>query len=178
MPRIYTKQPLAERFWSKVEKTGDGCWLWTAYKTSEGYGAFRVGGVIEKAHRVAFVLGGGVLATGQVVMHICDRPSCCNPDHLRAGTIQENNLDRDQKGRQRTPRGEVHYARQSPDRLARGMRHGCALLTDADVLAIRQRYRAGDARLKDLAQEYSMSITTIHEIVSGQTWRHLLTLPT
>lgn len=34
-------KPIAERFWSKVNKTVD-CWLWTASTTRGGYGQFGI----------------------------------------------------------------------------------------------------------------------------------------
>jgi hypothetical protein len=43
-----------ERFWSKVDQaSGDGCWLWTASRFRLGYGAFRLDGRNQTAHRVA-----------------------------------------------------------------------------------------------------------------------------
>lgn len=37
---------LAERFWSKVDRSGgsDGCWVWTRARNTWGYGSFGGGG--------------------------------------------------------------------------------------------------------------------------------------
>jgi hypothetical protein len=37
------KKPLAERYWSKVDKSGgpDACWPWTAGRSAGGYGILR-----------------------------------------------------------------------------------------------------------------------------------------
>ncbi len=43
---------LAERFWSRVNKT-DGCWEWTAAKNRDGYGRFRVDGHRPSAHQAS-----------------------------------------------------------------------------------------------------------------------------
>src|SRR5688500_648059 len=56
MPRKYTRRPLAERFWEKVEKT-DTCWLWRARTMPRGYGVVGIGtGKTFLAHRVAYEL--------------------------------------------------------------------------------------------------------------------------
>lgn len=96
-------QTEAERFWSKVDKSGD-CWLWTSSSDQHGYGQFMVwrGGTPQrwKAHRYAL----GLLEPGDsshVVMHICDNPPCVNPAHLRIGTQRENMGDMWEKGRAR-----------------------------------------------------------------------------
>lgn len=40
---------LMERVWSRVRKEPDGCWLWTAGRTSEGYGQVHRGHTIHLA---------------------------------------------------------------------------------------------------------------------------------
>ena len=85
-----------ERFWSKVNKDKD-CWEWTAALNENGYGRFYLDGKEYRAHRWIFIQLNKW--EPEVVMHTCDNPSCVNPDHLRGGTIEENNKDRDEKGR-------------------------------------------------------------------------------
>jgi hypothetical protein len=47
------RRPLAERFWKKVEKQpGDGCWLWTGAKNSDGSGRILVGLRLVSVNRV------------------------------------------------------------------------------------------------------------------------------
>jgi hypothetical protein len=85
-----------ERFWSKVDVSNpDGCWPWTDSLTPDGYGRFSVGSKETQtklaAHRVAKTLSMGEdIPDGKIVMHMCDNPPCCNPDHLGVATHQEN----------------------------------------------------------------------------------------
>jgi hypothetical protein len=46
----------------------------------------------------------GDIPAGKIVLHRCDNPKCCRPDHLQIGTIADNNHDRDAKGRTVTRR--------------------------------------------------------------------------
>ena len=87
-----------ERFWAKVDKSGD-CWLWTASKTKEGYGYFRFDGAMRKAHRMSWLLTNGEIPEGMLVCHTCDNPSCVNPKHLWLGTNRDNMDDMNAKGR-------------------------------------------------------------------------------
>lgn len=83
--------------------------------------------------------------------------------------------------------GDAHYARTSPERLARGDRsgarlhpdrlprgsaHGMAKLTEADAAAILAAVARGD-RPGTLAAVYGVRATAISDIVLGRTWRHV-----
>jgi hypothetical protein len=96
--------PASTRLWLRVQ-TGDvdACWPWTGHRNELGYGAIQVGGRLLKVHRVAYQTTVGPIPAGLVVMHTCDNPPCCNPAHLRLGTVAENNADRHAKGRSVVP---------------------------------------------------------------------------
>lgn len=80
------------RFWSKVEIAGpDACWNWTAARlVNGGYGAFRLKGETKRAHRIAYFLMKGDLVPGLELLHTCNNPRCCNPNHLVQDTHAEN----------------------------------------------------------------------------------------
>lgn len=95
-----------ERFLSKVVRVPwSGCWIWNASLKSSGYGAFRLTSkagerpLIVRAHRFSFEMFKGPL-NGLYVLHTCDVRCCVNPDHLFAGTQQDNVDDMVAKGRQ------------------------------------------------------------------------------
>jgi len=93
------------RFWPKVKIRGpDECWLWRAKAKIRGYGQIFAWGRPQYAHRIAYALGKGPLALGDHVLHKCDVPLCCNPNHLFLGDQVANMKDRFAKGRIRVQR--------------------------------------------------------------------------
>ena len=102
MPR---KTPLADRFWSKVQKQESGCWIWTGTRTRDGgYGQIRLPGLyapligpMRLAHRVAYELLVGPIPAGLVLDHLCRNRRCVNPAHLEPVT-QRVNIQRGETG--------------------------------------------------------------------------------
>ena len=80
-----------ERFYAKVEKTA-GCWLWTAYRNTDGYGVLGVAGRLVRAHRFAYELLVGSIPRGLQIDHLCRVRHCVNPAHLEVVTQRENTL--------------------------------------------------------------------------------------
>jgi len=183
------------RFWSKVDKSAgpDGCWLWTAGKFRQGYGCFDVAGKSVKAHRTAYTLTNGQIphdgsAHGLCVCHRCDNPPCCNPAHLFLGTHIDNVRDRENKGRNNPPRGDKHFSRLYPDRVARGNRnganthpecvlrgerHGRAKITAAQVIEIRTLYAAGGLTQPQLGERFGLDRSAISLILRRKNWKHI-----
>ncbi len=182
MPRAVMLPSL--RFWAKVNKSSGpipshrvelgACWLWTGGKSLDGYGRFRVGrasaGTIQ-AHRWPLeTFLGRALREGTVACHHCDNPSCVRPEHLFEGTQLENERDKQTKGR--TPRGERHGRHTRPEATARGSRSGRAKLTEAQVLAIRDRVACGESQAA-IARSLGVTPTIVSRILRGKIWKHL-----
>jgi len=84
--------PLSERFWPRVDTTGE-CWLWSGPVSQHGYGILGVDGERTDAHRVAYALSKGPITAGQVIRHSCDTPRCVRPAHLLEGSQRDNIID-------------------------------------------------------------------------------------
>lgn len=92
---------LAVTFWDRLAGTDDpdACWYFTGWLDKDSYGILMAGGRHQRAHRVAWALVNGPIPEGLSVLHHCDRPPCCNPSHLYAGTQLENMADAMERGR-------------------------------------------------------------------------------
>lgn len=76
------------------------CLTFTGAKLPKGgHGQIWENGKPVLTHRVAFEYKYGSIPEGMVVMHLCDNPACCNPDHLTLGTPKDNAHDAILKGR-------------------------------------------------------------------------------
>jgi hypothetical protein len=99
LPTAQAKE-IEYRFWPKV-KRGEPheCWLWAAKARLREYGSIHAWKRPQYAHRIAYALVRGDLRLGDYVLHKCDTPLCCNPDHLFLGDQVANMKDRYAKGR-------------------------------------------------------------------------------
>lgn len=86
------------RFWAKIAVTANPnrCWAWLA---TGAYGMFRIGQKMYLAHRIAYLLVKGEDPSEMELLHSCDNPKCCNPEHLSPGTHWDNMQDMAEKGR-------------------------------------------------------------------------------
>ena len=81
----------------------DSCWPWLGRRDVNGYGRYNAGRFqeyIQQPHRLVLrIIAGRPLVRGEVTMHLCDNPPCCNPKHLKLGTFSDNLRDCHDKGR-------------------------------------------------------------------------------
>lgn len=156
-------RPLAERLWSRCERQPNGCLEWQRYRhPTSGYGQIGRGrreeGIVG-THRAAWEVTHGPIPDGLDVLHRCDNPPCCDPDHLFLGTDADNSADKVAKGRQ-----------------ARGAALPQTKLSDAQVTEIRRRYdrrfgppKRGGRRsnARELAAEFGVTEAYVMQLVHG-----------
>lgn len=107
--------PPVVRFKSHVRVLdGTGCWEWQAGRNKQGYGTFMYStGKSTSAHRWSYAHFKGPIPEGLQVLHSCDYPPCCNPEHLRVGTQKENMKECSWK-RRTGPQKKTHCAKGHP----------------------------------------------------------------
>ena len=112
---ITIKESDHDRFWSKINiKDKSECWVWMACLHKTGYGSFKIGGKKGKvilAHRFSAFLSHETFYEEMQYLHSCDNPSCCNPNHLRPGTMNDNMKDRTERNRNRSKRHGNGYTK-------------------------------------------------------------------
>lgn len=140
-------------FQSKLITTSNGCKEWSGCRFSQGYGVVRMNGKNIKAHRLSLEHKlGRPLNDNMFALHSCNNPPCCNPDHLREGTHQENMDDKLRSNRQ--PKGESN---------------GKAKLTQQQVDEIRAN--VNKMTQYQLAELYGVKRPCIAKIQRGKIWR-------
>jgi hypothetical protein len=152
------KRTALERFEEKYSVSESGCWEWEAGLDGKGYGKFGV--ETSKsifAHRWSYEHFIGPIPEGFFICHKCDNPKCVNPDHLFAGTHQDNMDDMARKGRARS--GNV------------GESHHRAILSASDVRLMRALHRDG-ASMYSLSKRFGIGYTTAKHAIKGKTWKH------
>lgn len=138
-----------------------GCWNWKLRLDKGGYGIIGLRQYRDKrTHRVSYQIYNGEIPAGMVVMHSCDNPRCCNPDHLSVGTNMENMADSKNKGR-----GGAYWFR--------GEENPKSILCAESVRRIRAMAAAG-AKSKDIAKAIGCGKTLAKLVADGKRWTHIV----
>ena len=126
---------------------------------SNGYGVMKIPKQRKNVlvHRVVYCLHNNIDLNDIkrfVVMHICDNPTCINPNHLKLGTHTDNQRDKVEKHRQ-----------------AKGESIGNSKLKNDEVLAIKKL--VPHYNNAEIAIHFDVSSMCISRIRNGKTWRHI-----
>lgn len=141
-------------FWNKVLKT-QTCWVWLGCTYATGYGQITRNKKKNYTHRYVLELLGHDL-TDKIVLHTCDNPICCNPDHLKIGTHADNVADKVRKKRHKF-----------------GSDCNLATVLDEDkVRSIKQDFKAGLSN-KNIALKYNIDPTLVSKIKNNHAWSHV-----
>lgn len=131
------------------------CWLWKKpYYAAQPYPQIVYKGKKQKISRLLFSMLKRKLKKGECVMHTCDRPNCCNPSHLKAGTHYENMQDRKRKNRGGDRKGE---------------KNGRCKITEKQAKLILSSDKSGSY----FAKKHGVSKTAISRLRMGKNWKHL-----
>ena len=153
---------LEARFWQSVDRSGgpNACWPFLKKtRNKQGYGRMQWGDKLESAHRIAWSLANGEpIPNDDDVLHICDNPPCCNPDHLFLGDHDDNMADMVAKGRSSRKVGE---------------RNGRALVSEEMAREIKRRYQTEKISQAALGAEHGITQSAVSAIVRGVNWSHL-----
>ena len=128
-----------------------GCHIWDNY-LDNGYGQVWFQEKLHLAHRLIYEFKNGSIPKGVMVCHVCDTPSCVNPDHLFLGTQKDNMGDCVSKGR-----------------ISRGGSRWNAKLTEGQVIKIRALLKEGVVQ-REIAQEFGIAPRAVSDINTGQNW--------
>jgi len=138
----------------KYNVSESGCWeAYGRHISKRGYPMIFHDGKTQTVARYSYIFHFGEIAKGSIVMHKCDNPKCCNPEHLILGTYKDNSEDMCRKGRQN-----------------KNEKNGSAKLTEIDVKLIRIYYQLGKYTQYELSKMFKIRQTSISNIINNKTW--------
>jgi hypothetical protein len=153
---IFWGKSAIRRFNLQIKKAKSGCWIWKGGHDCDGYPVLQAtvyGQTHHRAHRFIWAwTHKRRIPKGRVVMHLCNNPTCVNPEHLKLGTPEENTKYMIRSGR--APRGE---------------KSGLNKVTNDQVRAIRKDQRHPDV----IATEYGICGNSVRNIQQRRTWKHI-----
>ncbi len=163
-----TKEPIdyeinSHHFWNKVDIKDniEECWNWMEGIDIGGYGQFW-NYTEEKnirSHRMAYMLTKGPISCKFQIQHTCNNRRCCNPNHLRSGTSQENSEYMVKCNRQYHPTGE---------------NNSLSILTEDQVIEIHKIHKdCPELTQHEIAKMFRVSQPNINQIINGRTWYHI-----
>lgn len=144
---------------ARGDRQANGCLLWTGSLARDGrYGVISHAGRTVLVHRFVYTETNGTIPDDVHVLHRCDTPLCIEESHLFRGDQAANMADKVAKGRQ-----AVGVACNHPHRV----------LDDDSVRAIRS-LRASGVRIREIAERFECSKSTVMNVILNRSWRHVL----
>lgn len=149
-----------ELLWARINKDGpNGCWVYSGASDRRGYGrpATWASGRLKRyyAHRRVYELLVGPIPEGKLVLHRCDNPPCCNPEHLFLGDDRANHADK------------VAKKRHTWGELTKRNKLSASQALEVLRAAPRGPYAA------EMARALGVSVGTIQSIVARRSWKEL-----
>lgn len=154
-------RPAAERFAESVNKTKGGCWIYRGRPTHYGQ-IMDDNGRKTTAHRFSYELRNGPVPVGLFVCHKCDVKGCVNPDHLYAGTHEDNTRDIVDRGRQAKNKGRRIKNRTLKSTYKRGR-----ALSEEGKRRLILDYASGEFTQSVLARRYKISQSAVSATIRG-----------
>lgn len=124
--------------WEKVQQIGwtrnkDGCLEYNGYRNEHGYGQFRdaSSNKLVRVHRLVYENLVEQIVGNNVILHLCDNPSCCEPSHLKQGSQTDNikdmwNKDRAFKSDLKVCKNGHEYPAERPRAINKNRCRACA----------------------------------------------------
>jgi hypothetical protein len=152
-----TDMCITNKLLRRLVTTETGCQEFVGARNNKGYGNIVIEGQYKKAHRLAYEYHKGPIPEGMHVLHKCDNPPCCNPEHLFLGSNLDNVIDSTNKNRRANQVGS---------------NNGNRVLNEASVKEIRRLYEL-ETKPVELSNLFNVSVSCIRFIVNRQTWKHV-----
>lgn len=108
-------------------------------------------------HRLILEAFVGPCPEGMECRHLNGIPNDNRLENLEWSTYQINQMDRAKHGTSN-----------------RGERCASSRLTKDQVIKIRKKYAAGKITYRELAEIYEVSQSTVYELITRQTWKHIV----
>lgn len=155
---------LMERIWKHIDKNENGCWLSQLAIDKDGYSRIEIN--IErrktyKLHRLLLFWSDQTKVEDfnnpkRLACHSCRNKNCVNPAHLRWDTPKSNVADAIREGT-----------------FTQAKMCKTSILTEQQVLEIRERYAKGGVLQKSLAIEYGVHKASLNDIIRRKNWTHI-----
>ncbi len=152
----YYQTIVKERLMKKIHISESHCWEWSTPFNTYGYGLIHIKRKQLMAHIVAYRIYKGS-TNGLCVLHKCDNPPCCNPDHLFLGTKKDNTQDMMRKGR-----GLV------------GEKNGQSKLTNLQAQEIRELAKTKQYTQKQIGLMFGITASTVNAIFNERSRKSII----